>query len=84
VEEIAKDRQYERENQQKTLSKFLYFGFAIFLVLTVFLCVALWIGKDAIALEVIKAILYILPSVLGAYSYGFNRGKASEDSSDDS
>jgi hypothetical protein len=80
----VEDRKDERVNNQNTLTKVLIFlAFSIVLAIGS-LDYALYLGKDEIVTEIIKAIIYIGPSVFGGYFAGLNQGKKqNSDKSDD-
>jgi cation transport ATPase len=84
MQEIASDRKDDRQSNQQTLTKVLGFSAVVVLTLAGFLGYAMNLGKDAIALEIIKAIIYLVAGAFGGYSTGLTRGKnSSYDDPDD-
>lgn len=64
----VKDREQGRNHYQRYRRERLYFAAFIAVLLVGFLVFALHIGKDTIALEVLKALVYLLAGGLGGYS----------------
>lgn len=64
------DRQSEREHDGKTQKTRLIFSGTVILIITSLLAYALALGKDAFAMEVIKAVLYILSGGVGGFAIG--------------
>jgi hypothetical protein len=79
---VAQDLSSSRADNQKTLTKYLVFSSSAVLMLVILLAIAFYLGKDEIAFEIIKAIIFIGTGLFGGYSGGFNQGRnsISEDS----
>jgi hypothetical protein len=77
------DREATRKhtlNSQKTI---LLFVFAIFIFGAVFLGFAMYSGKDAIAMEIIKATIFLISGGSGGYAIGKSRKKIKHADSDE-
>lgn len=84
LELVAEDISSSRANNQQILTKYLIFSSLMVLMLFLFLAIAFYLGKDEIATEIIKAIIFIGTGAFGGYSRGFTQGKDSvSDDSDD-
>jgi hypothetical protein len=64
----AEDRKQIREHNKIHRRERLYFATFISILITGFVIYALQIGKDAIAIEVLKALVYLLAGGAGGYS----------------
>ncbi len=71
----SSDRKDEREHDRQTQKTVLIFAAVITLVVTTLIIYALSIGKDSFAMELIKAVIFILSGGAG----GFAIGKSSKD-----
>lgn len=77
------DREATRKhtlNSQKTI---LLFVFAIFVSGAIFLAFTMYSGKDAIAMEIIKATIFLISGGSGGYAIGKSRKKNKSNDSDD-
>jgi len=68
MQEVAHDRKDDRQNNQQTLTEVLVFTGIVVLTLALFLGYAMNLGKDEIALEIIKSIIYVVAGRFGGYS----------------
>lgn len=66
----VQDRQAERESRRKSkVHTYIFVSFVILLVIAL-VSIALWLNKDQVALEVIKAIVYLLSGGGAGYAIG--------------
>lgn len=65
-----RDRTAERKHRSGMFQSVLIFISLVTLVVVAFLAYALWLNKDNIALEVIKAIILVMVSGGGGYAMG--------------
>ncbi|RMD57349.1 hypothetical protein D6833_14045 [Candidatus Parcubacteria bacterium] len=76
VEAQLKDREQERNHEHRLLRNFFTFvGIMIFLLL-LFLAYAIHADKEQIAMEIVKAIIYLAAGALGGY--GLSRARHRE------
>jgi len=74
----AKDREEQRKHSQSITKYILVFSGIVVLLFAAFLSIALYLNKDQIAIEIVKAIIYIASGGLGGYALGQKRsGKES-------
>lgn len=73
-----KDREEQRKYFQSITKYVLGFSAVVFLLFAVFLSIALYLNKDQIAMEIVKAIIYIASGGLGGYALGQRSGKESK------
>lgn len=71
------DRNSEREHDQKIQNTRLIFAGAIALVIATLIMYALSIGKDNFAMELIKAVIFILSGGAGGFAIGKSSHKDS-------
>jgi hypothetical protein len=72
------DRQREREHTRSTLSTGVRVIIVIILIIAGGICYALYLNKDQIVIEVVKAIVYVLTGMLGGYSVKGIRSRKDE------
>ena len=79
------DREASRRHSLSTQKLVLSFAFAIFASGACFLGFAIYSGKDAIAMEIIKATIFLVSGGSGGYAIGKSRkkGKDSDNSGDE-
>ncbi|MDD2367360.1 MAG: hypothetical protein PHN84_14470 [Desulfuromonadaceae bacterium] len=75
------DRTAEREHVTKNRIYLMYFAAFVIVAVVGFLGFALHNGKDAIAMEIIKAILYIVTGSSGGYALGRSKKRDSDGAS---
>jgi hypothetical protein len=63
------DRQREREHQKQTNTNGCLFGSFLFLLFAAAICYTLYLNKDQLVLEFLKAALFLLTGGLGGYSF---------------
>jgi hypothetical protein len=71
ADNLEKDRQHKRTVYRDRL----LFATVSILVLAIFLTIALFLNKDQIAIEIVKAIVYLAVGGLGGYAYHQLRSK---------
>lgn len=70
------DRQRDREHQRSTnISSSVIVGFLSFL-LTAAICYALYLNKDQLVMELLKAVLFLVTGGVGGYSLKVVRDKS--------
>lgn len=75
----GRDRIHERTNSRKSQRDKMVFVFAIILVIAVLVAVALFLNKDEIALELVKAVIYVTAGAVGGYGYARTKPKGESD-----
>ena len=70
-EDLADQRKYA----QKAISKNIIVVFGLLIILLLFGGYCVWIGKDELLKEIFKMLIVALPTAIGGYFYGYNRGK---------
>lgn len=69
LEANVKDREAERSCMKDTMKyRYIFAGLIIFLLIILF-CIALFLNKDAIVMEIIKAIMFFGAGGIGGYAY---------------
>lgn len=76
MEAQAKDRSEQRIHQRSTLKMVGIFVSITFLIVSALIAIALYLGKDTLVLEIVKAIMYLAAG--GAGGYGLKGSKKSE------
>ncbi|MEN6538909.1 MAG: hypothetical protein ABFC67_04790 [Mizugakiibacter sp.] len=74
-----RDRKHERECQrdkQKDRQRFVLFLLGIIAAVVL---VALWLGKDAVATEIAKAVVFVAAGSIGGYGYARSKAEPSAD-----
>lgn len=71
----VKDREAEREHAKTTIKYWYIFASVITIVFFIFLGCALYLNKEQIALEIIKAIIFLASGGIGGYAYGKSENK---------
>ena len=79
LETQKQDLANQRTYNQKALSKNIILIFGILILLLLFGGFCLCIGKDEILKEIFKMLMVALPTALGGYFYGYNKGKKTQD-----
>ena len=74
----VKDREEQRKHFESIMRYILYFSGFVILALAIFLSLALYLNKDQVALEIIKAIILITSGGIGGYALGKKSGKDSK------
>lgn len=80
LEAQSKDRVDERANGRKSQRDRLIFVLVVILVIAILVAAALFLGKDVVALELVKAVLFITAGAAGGYGYGRTKGRQDGDS----
>jgi hypothetical protein len=75
-----RDRTHERECSRKTRKDLYFLVLGIVVIIAALVGVAMWLGKDQVALEIVKAVIYLLSG--GAGGYGLGRAKTKNHASD--
>lgn len=70
------DRQSERNHNQSVAKGRYIFAGVVIVALFILFAIALFLNKDAIVMEIIKAILYITTGGIGGYSLAKTKGKS--------
>lgn len=78
-----KDREATRKHNASTQKTILLFVFAIFVSGAIFLGFTMYNGKDAIAMEIIKATIFLISGGSGGYAVGRAKKKEKQQESDD-
>jgi hypothetical protein len=73
-----RDRKHERECTRKSRVDFYYLIFGVVLLVALLLGILAWIGRGDIALEIIKALFFLISGGAGGYGIGRSRSKQSE------
>lgn len=69
LEANVKDREAERSCMKDTMKyRYIFAGLIIFFLIILF-CLALFLNKDAIVMEIIKAIMFFGTGGIGGYAY---------------
>ena len=79
----AADRKHSREEKRRGQRERMIFGVVFVVLLAVFLSYALYLGKDKIVEEGLKAIVYLGAGALGGYSARTLRDKEEKDETGD-
>lgn len=66
----AKDMEASRNATLKFRTQQYIFSSFVLLVILIFLGIALYLGKDQIVIEIIKAVIFLGVGGIGGYSYG--------------
>lgn len=74
-----RDRLHSRECERKIRKDKQLFLLLILVVLVALVGVALALGKDAVAMEIVKAIIYLSAGVAAGYGYASRKTEQSED-----
>jgi len=69
------DREATRQHTLRTRKAILNFVLIFVIIFILFLCFALYLNKDAIALEVIKAVIYLVSGGGGGYAIARSANK---------
>lgn len=76
-------QQKDRTEQRAQTTLFMKYGFwmtvIILIISSLFVLVCIYTDNIAIVVSVMKVIAYILPSAIGGYFIGLNKGKKSND-----
>lgn len=79
LEKEAADRNTHRAFlRQCRRDTYLFVSGLVFLILTI-IGYSLWLGKDAIALEIIKAVIFLISGGAGGYALGRKSKKQDDD-----
>lgn len=70
LETNAKDRDEERKHKKSVVRYILIFSGLLILMLFAFLSIAIFLNKDQLAYEIIKAILFFGSGGIGGYFFG--------------
>ena len=73
------DRDADRRHQHRERVAWYAFVAFLFTALLTVLLIALLMGKDEFARELLKAVLYVVPAGAGGYFAGRRRGKGKDD-----
>lgn len=79
LDKQAVDRQHHREFVRKCRKDSFFFISGVIAVIGLVIGYSLWLGKDAIAMEIIKAIIFLLSGGAGGYALGKNNTKKNDD-----
>ena len=72
----SEDLKDQRSFNERIITKLIWFSAVIFIVFILFLIYVLYIGKDQIAVEIIRVVIFLFSGGLGGYAIG-SRKKAS-------
>lgn len=78
----ATDLEDDRTFRGDESTKLKYFILAIIVILVFLICFMVYIGKESIALEIVKALIYLIAGALGGLGYAKVKGTPAKDPAD--
>lgn len=79
LEANKEDREANRTYYKTIIKATYWFSGLIIFAFFIFLSYALFLGKEKIVMEIIKAILYIAAGAMGGYGFGKRKSKTESD-----
>lgn len=79
LEAQSNDRVNERISARKTSRERYIFLFAVIALVVGLIATAMWLNKDEMAKELVKALIYVSAGALGGYGLGKAKGKNEPD-----